>query len=99
MTETTGKELYGNSETWREVYKASQAIEGFSDYFREMIRSKIDFSKLKTLLQNDDIKVNIYITVLCTYTAKNLPHIIIKKIHNGSKIINEILSIIKFAIF
>lgn len=57
MTETTGKELYGNSETWREVYKASQAIEGFSDYFREMIRSKIDFSKLKTLLQNDDIKV------------------------------------------
>ena len=57
MTETSGKELYGNSETWREVYKASQAIEGFSDYFREMIRSKIDFSKLKTLLQNDDIKV------------------------------------------
>lgn len=57
MTETTGKELYGNSEAWREVYKASQAIEGFSDYFREMIRSKIDFSKLKTLLQNDDIKV------------------------------------------
>lgn len=57
MTETTGKELYGNSETWREVYKASQAIEGFSDYFREMIRSKIDFSKLKTLLQNDNIKV------------------------------------------
>lgn len=57
MTETTGKELYGNSETWREVYKASQAIEGFSDYFREMIRSKIDFSKLRTLLQNDNIKV------------------------------------------
>jgi hypothetical protein len=23
MTEITGKELYGNSETWREVYKAS----------------------------------------------------------------------------
>lgn len=57
MTETAGKELYGNSEAWREVYKASQAIEGFSDYFREMIRSKIDFSKLKTLLQNDNIKV------------------------------------------
>lgn len=57
MTETTGKELYGNSETWREIYKASQTIEGFSNYFREMIRSKIDFSKLKTLLQNDNIKV------------------------------------------
>jgi hypothetical protein len=23
MTEVEGKELYGNSETWREVYKAS----------------------------------------------------------------------------
>lgn len=57
MTGTNGKELYGNSETWREIYKASQTIEGFSDYFKDMIRSKIDFSKIKTLLQNDSIKI------------------------------------------
>jgi hypothetical protein len=32
-------------------------MDGFSDYFRDMIRSKIDFSKIKSLLQNDSIKV------------------------------------------
>lgn len=57
MTETEGKELYGTSEAWKEVYKASQSMDGFSDYFRDMIRSKIDFSKIKSLLQNDSIKV------------------------------------------
>jgi hypothetical protein len=57
MTEVEGKELYGTSEAWKEVYKASQSIDGFSDYFRDMIRSKIDFSKIKSLLQNDSIKV------------------------------------------
>lgn len=57
MTEVEGKELYGTSEAWKEVYKASQSMDGFSDYFRDMIRSKIDFSKIKSLLQNDSIKV------------------------------------------
>lgn len=57
MTEVEGKGLYGTSEAWKEVYKASQSMDGFSDYFRDMIRSKIDFSKIKSLLQNDSIKV------------------------------------------
>ena len=57
ITEVEGKELYGTSEAWKEVYKASQSMDGFSDYFRDMIRSKINFSKIKSLLQNDSIKV------------------------------------------
>lgn len=42
-----GKELYGEGETWKEVYEATRLIEGFDNYFSEMIRSKIDFNQLK----------------------------------------------------
>lgn len=48
-----GKELYGDRETWKEIYEASQQIQNFNSYFREMIRSKIDFSRIQNLLKED----------------------------------------------
>lgn len=53
-----GKELYGDKDTWKEIYEASQQIQGFNQYFRDMIRSKLDFSRLTHMLQSDTININ-----------------------------------------
>ena len=58
MEEKSGKELYGNEASWQEIFQASQQIQGFSQYFQEMIRSKFDFDKIKNILQNSDIKID-----------------------------------------
>lgn len=55
MESKEGKELYGDSDTWKEIYAVSQSINGFNSYFREMIRSKIDFSRLTHMLESDGI--------------------------------------------
>ena len=44
--ETKGKEIYGDASVWKEVYDISQTIDGFNDYFKQMIRSKINFTPL-----------------------------------------------------
>ena len=53
-----GKELYGDKDTWKEIYEASQQIQRFNQYFRDMIRSKLDFSRLTHMLQSDTININ-----------------------------------------
>lgn len=58
MEQKEGKELYGDKETWKEIYEASQQIQGFNQYFRDMIRSKLDFSRLTHMLQSDIINLN-----------------------------------------
>ena len=57
MEKDPNKELYGDQETWSEIYKASQQLNGFNTYFREMIRSKIDFSKISNLLEQEGIDI------------------------------------------
>ena len=57
MKNKEGKELYGDSDTWKEIYAASQQIKGFNTYFREMIRSKLDFGRLTHLLESDGINL------------------------------------------
>lgn len=52
-----GKELYGDSSQWKEVYEASRQIANFDDYFIEMIRSKIDFSRIQNILSNKSVKL------------------------------------------
>lgn len=53
MEKKEGEDLYGDQETWKEIYDASQQIQNFNSYFREMIRSKIDFSRIQNLLKED----------------------------------------------
>lgn len=55
LTDKRGKEneMYGKKDEWREVYEASQQINGFNQYFRDMIRSKINFDALKTALTKE----------------------------------------------
>ena len=52
-----GKELYGDSEQWKEIYELSQRMNNFNDYFIQMIRSKINFDSLQGMLQNESIKL------------------------------------------
>lgn len=49
--------LYGDKEDWAEVYDAFMSIEGFQDDFIRMIKEKIDFSKLKSILQESTLKM------------------------------------------
>ena len=58
MQEKSGNELYGNEASWREVYQASQQIQGFSQYFQQMIRNKFDFDSIRNILQNNNVKLN-----------------------------------------
>lgn len=51
------KEIYGDSEAWREIAEVSKNFSGFGTYFRDMIRSKIDFPNLKHLFENYTIKI------------------------------------------
>ena len=57
VTSAKNKELYGDSEQWKQVYEISQQIEHFNDYFVEMIRSKIDFSRIKNIFQNEAVNI------------------------------------------
>ena len=57
VKEEEGKELYGDSSQWEAVYEASRAIKDFDVKFGEMIRSKIDFSQLAKLFQDEGLKV------------------------------------------
>ena len=57
VTSTKNKELYGDSEQWKQVYEVSQQINHFNDYFIEMIRSKIDFSRIKNIFENDAVNI------------------------------------------
>lgn len=49
-------EMYGIKDEWREVYEASQQINNFNLYFREMIKSKINFDALKSVLSKEVIE-------------------------------------------
>ena len=49
-------ELYGAKDEWREVYEASQQINNFNLYFREIIKSKINFDALKSALSKEVIE-------------------------------------------
>ncbi len=46
-----GKELYGDSSMWSELYYAMQSIQGMPESFREMIKSKINFSAIKQIIK------------------------------------------------
>jgi ribosomal protein L17 len=76
MESKEGKELYGDSETWKEVYAASQQIKGFNTYFREMIRSKINFDQINHLLEDERIN----------FTAKKNKNV--RKVLNDPKNLN-----------
>lgn len=52
-----GKEIYGDSEVWKEIAIISRSFAGFKSYFRDMIRSKIDFNNLIHLFENYTIKI------------------------------------------
>lgn len=52
-----GKELYGEQSTWQELYSISQQLNGFNEYFRNIIRSVIDFNQLKHIFKNGEIKI------------------------------------------
>lgn len=51
-----GKEMYGDTSDWKEFYKVSQEIEGFNEDFKEMIKTKIDFSKILNIFEENKIK-------------------------------------------
>ena len=57
MEDKSGEELYGTQSSWKEIYQASQQIQGFNQQFQQMIRSKIDFDKIKNIFQNESVKV------------------------------------------
>lgn len=58
IEETAGKELYGGKETWAELYEVSQTMAGFNNYFKKMVRSKIDFNKIIRILKEPSLKLN-----------------------------------------
>lgn len=54
LTETRDgkrKDMYGDSSVWTEFYDISQTIDGFNDDFKSMIRSKIDFERIKNIFK------------------------------------------------
>ena len=57
MDEKSGKELYGDQESWRQIYDAAQQLQGFNQYFQQMIRSKFDFNQIRNILQNETVKI------------------------------------------
>lgn len=57
VTSTKNKELYGDSEQWRQIYEVSQQIDHFNDFFVEMIRSKIDFSRIRGIFENKAVNI------------------------------------------
>ena len=57
MEDKMGKEIYGTQSSWKEIYEASQQMQGFNQYFQQMIRSKIDFDKIKNIFQNEGVKI------------------------------------------
>lgn len=52
-----GEELYGDSEEWQELFKLSQSMDGFNQYFIQMIRSKINFNNLRDIFKDESIKL------------------------------------------
>lgn len=52
-----GKEQYGDSSTWDEVYKAFVELE-FADDFRDMIKSKLNFDAIRKMKKNASIIKN-----------------------------------------
>lgn len=61
LTETenkVGDELYGDKATWKEVYDATKKITDFDKMFTSFMRSKIDFGKIKNMLQRTDVQFN-----------------------------------------
>ena len=57
MEEKMGNELYGTQSSWKEIYEASQQFQGFNQYFQQMIRSKINFDKIKNIFQDEQVKI------------------------------------------
>lgn len=51
------KEQYGDSEQWQAVYEASRSIQNFDQYFVNMVRSKIDFSRLLHIFEDESINL------------------------------------------
>ena len=49
--------IFEDSGHWKEVYKAAQQLDGFNRFFIEMIRSKIDFDRLRDLFKNETINI------------------------------------------
>lgn len=58
MEEKKGKELYGDSETWKAYYEASQLMTGFNKSFKEMLKSKLPFDNLKAIFDKGVIALN-----------------------------------------
>ena len=58
MEQKENKEMYGDVDSWKQIYEASQQIQGFNQYFQEMIRSKFDFNKIRNILQDENVKIN-----------------------------------------
>lgn len=50
-------EIYGDSEQWKDIYSLSQQIQGFNNYFKNMVRSKINFDRLENLFLSDSVKI------------------------------------------
>lgn len=79
IEKTSKKELYGNKDTWGEVFQASRTIQGFDKYFIELIRNRIDFNKIKKIFKDNQIKlknkkqtgVNKYIKNTLGFEGKN----------------------------
>lgn len=59
MEEKEGKELYGDSETWKAYYEAIQQIQNFNEDFKKMIKSKLDFDVLAKMFNNKKAKINL----------------------------------------
>lgn len=57
MQAKEGNELYGDKSTWAEVYKASQEIPNFNQMFGNIIKSRVDFSKIKNIFEQDSVKI------------------------------------------
>ena len=51
------KELYGERSTWEELYNISQQLEGFNPYFREIIRSVINFDQIRNIVKSEGIRI------------------------------------------
>ena len=57
VEKSDNKEIYGDSKAWREIAEISKTFDGFGSYFKNMIKSKINFSNLKSLFENYTIKI------------------------------------------
>jgi len=58
MTEDLGtkgseiNEIYGDADQWREIGEAYRTIQGYAAQFQDMVRSKIDFTKIGNMFKD-----------------------------------------------